>query len=353
MCSLFYADHTSLFSRVTSADVSQQSGNYFVTLFDAIVNQTTVITALAGAVPSAQLVVDGLKHVQADSVILVPPYMEQVAKNPEMLNFITNNVKTVAYGGGDISELAGDAFASRCRLFNFNGSTETASYPILRSSGRYPFEDWKYIHPHPKIGLEFRPSIQGLFEAVMVKHSAFEEEQPVFKIFPHLEEYPTKDLFAPHPTKPNLWAFQSRADDTIVFKPGYMCNPLTFEQHMSQHPDVQVVLMAGTGRFQPALLIELASKGSLSTLSNQERTRQLWPIIEEANKMYKTGARVSRSHVLFTDKQKPMLRAGKGTVQRAPTLKLYKDALDALYSQEGDAGPGNDMALPVFGSVHV
>lgn len=35
-----------------------------------------------------------------------------------------------------------------------------------------------------------------------------------------------------------------------------------------------------------------------------------------------------------------MRRAGKGTVQRGPTLALYKDALDALYEREGDAIPG-------------
>ena len=38
-----------------------------------------------------------------------------------------------------------------------------------------------------------------------------------------------------------------------------------------------------------------------------------------------------KSNVLFTQPQKPMLRAGKGTVQRPGTLKSYKTEIDALY----------------------
>ena len=49
-----------------------------------------------------------------------------------------------------------------------------------------------------------------------------------------------------------------RRDDIIVFKPGYMCNPVKLEQYIAQHSEVRVALMTGTGRFQPALLIEPA-----------------------------------------------------------------------------------------------
>lgn len=40
-----------------------------------------------------------------------------------------------------------------------------------------------------------------------------------------------------------------------------------------------------------------------------------------------------------------MRRAGKGTVQRGPTLELYKDALDTLYAREGDTVPENESIL--------
>ena len=319
-------------------------------MFDAIANQTIVITPLAGAIPSARSVYDGLKHVKADALFLAPPFLEQIAKSPDMADSITSNVETVMYGGGDVSQWSGDALASKVKLFNFYGSTETGSFPLLRPSEWYPSEEWKYIHPHPAAGIEFRPSLHGHFEAFIVRNAVFENEQPVFKLFPQLQEYPTKDLWAPHPSKEGLWAYRGRADDTIVFKPGYMCNPIFMEQHVSQHPEVRAVLMAGTGRSQPVLVIERADDRSLSLVAEQDLTEQIWPLVEEANGTYKMGARVSKSHILYTNLQQPMRRAGKGTVQRGPTLELYKDALDTLYAREGDAVPGNELVLPGFDS---
>lgn len=296
--------------------------------------------------PSAQVIIDGLKLAKADAVFLAPPFLEQIAKDQDMSSMIGEIVETVIYGGGDVSQWTGDALASKVQLFNFNGSTETGSYPLLRPSGLFPFEDWKYIQPHPASGLEFRPSVHGLFEAVIIKNKVYEDEQPVFKIFPHLSEYPTKDLWAPHPKKKGLWTYRGRADDTIVFKPGYMCDPVPMEQMVTQHADVRAALMAGTGRFRPALIVERAGDGPFSSESEQMLTSQVWPLVNEANKMYQLGARVARSHILFTDPGLPMRRAGKGTVQRGPTLQLYKGKLDQLYEREGDAVPGNELVLP-------
>ncbi|KAL8971945.1 MAG: hypothetical protein Q9183_000808 [Haloplaca sp. 2 TL-2023] len=322
------------------------AGNLFATLFDAIPNQTTVITPLAGVMPSAQVIIDGLKLTKADAVFLAPPFLEQMAKDQDMSNTIGDIVETVVYGGGDVSQWTGDALASKVQLFNFNGSTETGSYPLIRPSGPFPSEDWKYIQPHPTSGLEFRPSVHGLFEGVIIRNKVSEDEQPVFKIFPHLSEYPTKDLWAPHPEKKGLWTYRGRADDTIVFKPGYKCDPVPMEQMVMQHAEVRAALMAGTGRFRPALIVERAGDGPYTADSEQALISQVWPLVDEANKMYQLGARVARSYILFTDPGLPMQRAGKGTVQRGPTLQLYKHKLDQLYEREGDAVLGNELVLP-------
>lgn len=82
------------------------------------------------------------------------------------------------------------------------------------------------MHPHPAAGLEFRPSVDALFEAFIVKNLDYEDQQPVFKVFPQLDEYPTKDLFYPHPSKPDFWAYHGRADDIIVFETTFLCQPI-------------------------------------------------------------------------------------------------------------------------------
>ena len=73
---------------------------------------------------------------------------------------------------------------------------------------------------------------------------------------------------------------------------------------------------------------------------------QVWQLVNEANEMYWFGARVARSRILFTDPGLPMQRSGKGTVQRGPTLQLYKSKLDQLYEREGDTVLGNELVLP-------
>lgn len=170
----------------------------------------------------------------------------------------------------------------------------------------------------------------------------------MFKVFPQLKEYSTKDLWGSHPSDPNLWTYHGRADDIIVFKPGYMCNPVAMEQHITHHPRVRAALMVGTGRFQPALLIEPASSQPLSLIDEHDLIEELYVRVEEVNQSYKIGARVSKSHVFFTDPEHPMQRAGKGTVQRHPTLQAYKDAINALYTREGDSVPHNELVLPSF-----
>lgn len=120
------------------------------------------------------------------------------------------------------------------------------------------------------------------------------------------------------------------------------------EQHVSSHPNVQAVLMVGTGRSQPALIIERTGDQSLEQVTEQELTNRLWPTIEEANRNYKLGTRVFKSHIVYTSLQQPMRRADKGTVQRGPTLELYKNALDELYAREGDALPDNELVLPTM-----
>ncbi|KAK0506918.1 hypothetical protein JMJ35_010618 [Cladonia borealis] len=326
------------------------AGNLHATLFDAIANQTTIVTSPAGITPSAQVMLDGLKHTKVDSIILAAPFMEQIAKSPEMLDFIARNLETITYGGGDISETAGGTMASKSRVFTFYGSTETGYFPTIRPLGKDPAEDWKYIQMHPAAGIEFRHSVDRLFEDFIIRNTNFKDEQPVFKIFPQLMEYPTKDLWAVHPSKPNLWAYHGRADDIIVFGPGYMCNPAAMEQHVAQHAKVRAALMVSTGRSQPALLVEPVSSDALSRAEKHDFLEDLYPLVREANQGYKVGARIFKSHIIFTEPEHPMQRAGKGTVQRAHTLQYYRDTLDALYAREGDSVPGNELVLPSFES---
>ena len=294
------------------------------------------------------MIVDGLKRVDVDALLLAPPFMEQIAKDPDMLDLVCSKVRSVSYGGGDISKACGDAFSSRVTLFNFNGSTETSTYPALRSAGATAAEDWKYIRPHPASGLEFRPSLDGLFEAFVVRKSDPEQEQPVFKIFPELQEYWTKDLWSAHPTGSGAWLYCGRADDIIVFKTGALCNPIPLEQQVSNHPDIRSALMAGTGRYRAALLLEPESDEWITSQKAKDNLiERVWPVIETANESYPQVFRVQKSHVLVVDLEKRLRRAGKGTVQRAPSMRLYEPELSRFYEEVGDELDGSQVPCKV------
>ncbi|MCJ1251009.1 hypothetical protein MMC30_008240 [Trapelia coarctata] len=302
-------------------------GSLYSGLLPQLYNQTTVIFPLSGAIPSARLLVEGLKHTKADIALLAPPFVEEVCKNPELLEFLTKNLDSIFYAGGDIPQAYGDALHSKMKnFFTVIATTEAGMLPTLMTGA-----DWKYFQFHPQGGIELRNHSENLYEACILRKQGLDEEQPVFKLFPDLKEFPTGDLYTPHPTKPDLWAYHGRADDTLVFLTGEKTNPVTMEHHVSKHPEVRAVLVAGTMRFQAALLVELMSDKPLSVSKRAEVIERLWPTIQEANSECPAHAKIAKSHILFVSPDKLMQRAGKGTIQRKPTLELYSKELDALY----------------------
>lgn len=52
--------------------------------------------------------------------------------------------------------------------------------------------------------------------------------------------------------------------------------------------------------------------------------------VEEANKEAPAFSRIFKEMILVANPKKPMQRAGKGTVIRKATMKLYEAEIDAL-----------------------
>ena len=246
-----------------------------------------MIAPTSGAIPSAEGLVEGLKKTPADIAFIVPSIVQELSQNSELLDYCSKNLEAVIYCGGDLPESVGNIVASKIKLFNQFGATE--------------------------LGL-----------------------QPTFTIFPDAQEYASRDLFTRHQSenKSDLWSWRARADDIIVFLNGEKTNPISMEQHIvSRTPEVAAALVIGAQRFQAALLIEPAKiEKELSPAERAAFIEHIWPTIEVANKDAPTHARIAKSHVLLTRPQTPMLRAGKGTVQRSGTLRLYNDDIESLYA---------------------
>ena len=277
------------------------------------------------------MIVDCLQYTKSDAIIMLPPYVEEIGRNPEILDFLRRNVGTLFWAGGEISLAAGNAISSKVRLFTTCGSTETGMWPSLHRSGRWPSEQWKFMRIHPSANMEFRHQEGDLYEAYIKRAENPDEEQPVFKVFPSLQEFSSGDLFSPEPSDPELWQYRGRTDDMQVFSTAEKFHPTAVENHIASHSDVQAALLVGTNRAQAALLLEAKT----ATIDDPPERRskaveRLWPIIEDANAMCPTYAKVTKERILFVSPLKPMVRTAKGNVQRSKTVKLYQRELDEL-----------------------
>jgi acyl-coenzyme A synthetase/AMP-(fatty) acid ligase len=316
------------------------AGNLMPSLFDAVFNQTTIIFPLPHAVltPDSfhEHFIGCVQHGRADIALLPSAYIHEIAKNSDMLDLAAKHLEYIFYTGGDVAELYGEAVSACVKLFNVNGATEMASFPALRPAGAWDRSTWKHIMPHPITGIDFRchswDGGDAKYAAVIVRNKDPEDVQPIFTVYPHLNEYHSGDLYSPHPTVPGLWAYRGRADDCFVLVTGSNINPLAMEEKVVVHPDVRAVLMLGQRRPKPGLLIEPAVERELKEEEMRALVEKLWPAIEEGNQNYYEAARVTKDTVLFTRPDKLMRRAAKGTVQRRPTLDMYTAEIDALYA---------------------
>lgn len=276
-----------------------------------------------------------LKHITADSLWVIPSHIDEIARNPDILEFLSRNVNTLFWAGGDVSHVAGDTISSTMKLFTTCGSTEMGMWPTLRPSERWPSEHWKFMRIHPAANVQFRHHTADLYEAYIVRNAQPEDEQPVFKLFTDLQEFNTGDLFFPEPSDPQLWQYRGRTDDMQVFSNGGKYHPTVVESRIEQHPDVQTALLVGTGRPKAALLLEMKRTATPNDMpgGQKEVIEHIWPTIRDANQICRTYAKMTKDHILFTSPLKPMVRSAKGTVQRSKTVERYKLELDELYNK--------------------
>ncbi|RFU34116.1 hypothetical protein B7463_g2194, partial [Scytalidium lignicola] len=181
------------------------AANHVTTLFNGIGSGTAWIYPPASTIPSAKLLAEGLKHTKVDAALLAPSLIGELGSDPEILDFVCSSLDTVLYGGGDVPATLGNPVAKRVRLLNEYGSSEQGSIPEIRTSGPFPYDDWKYIHFHPDVGVEFVHVEEDMYELCRVRKPQYEWCQPIFKLFSHLDFFRSGDLFSPHPSKPDLW----------------------------------------------------------------------------------------------------------------------------------------------------
>jgi thioester reductase-like protein len=312
--------------------VLKPAGVYFG-VFNPFFNNTTVILPLPGVPPTGEVLLEMLKYAKADWAAMAPLILEGISKNVTLLDEISQRLKMVTFAGGSLPKVFGDMIATKIKLTNHIGSSESGPLPTVYRHG-YDFErDWNYLQIHPSLGAKFDPLPGDVFELVWERSPEREPFQTVFTIYPDLVLYRTKDLFTPHPDLPNTWTHASRADDVIIFINGEKFNPIGFESSICNHPDVSAALMFGHQRFEAGLLIQPSnSKYPHTTVEKARFIQHIWPIVEEANSFVPGYAKISPSHICFTESDSPVLRTEKGSIRRATTLEQYSAKINQMYA---------------------
>lgn len=292
---------------------------------------------------NAQLIIDILQQRQISVGAFAPSMLEQISSSDEGLRAL-GKLDYIVYGGAPLAHESGDLINKYTRLMPAIGSTEAGLVANLLPESK---DDWDYFEWAECAGVVMEASGEGLYEKVI--KPASRKYRAVFHTFPELQEWRTKDLFAPHPKKPGLWLYQGRKDDVLVLSNGEKVNPVGFEKTIESHPLIKGALVVGAGRFQTGLILEPEWETLPKGQTPEGLLDTVWPQIEEANAVSPAHGQVWRQKVAIAKKDKPFRRAPKGSIMRRMTVDLYRPEIEALYSNEasdeqiGKLDPGAEM----------
>ncbi|KAH8178799.1 male sterility protein [Sarocladium implicatum] len=267
-------------------------------------------------------VVEGLiEHTKPECAMLPPSIVDDMAKTSSGIAALST-LESVVFGGGPLQKATGDKVSKVTRLFSVYGSTETLLLPQLLP-GR---EDWAYMELDPQVGYVFQHVQEDLYHLIVRRTPEYAPIQPVFLLMPQLDEYSTGDLVSPHPTKPNLWSVKGRADDLIILSSGEKFDPAPGEAVVRKSPLVRNCLLVGRGRPQALLLIE-RNPDTTKSMSTQELSEALWPVVEEMNKSMATQAHITPDHMLLAPPGVEFPMTPKGTLRRRATEDMFMKEL--------------------------
>jgi hypothetical protein len=267
---------------------------------------------------SAEGLIDSLKQTPADVALLVPSVVVELAQKPALLDYCAKHLELLIYIRGNLPQALGDIVASEVSLRCQWGASEVGMPQQLMPAELDPQKDWRYTRFHPSTGAVFEEVASGLYELIIRRKPEAPDTQTTFAIRgkEELEEYRTSDLFTLHLTVPDTWTRAARTDDIIVLLNGEKTNPISMEQHIAaSNPELAGVIVIGTQRFQTALLIDPVDS-NLPTAKQAALVERVWPSVEEANRAAPAHARVEKSLIMVTTPGRPLIRAGKGTLQK-------------------------------------
>ncbi|GJE98682.1 putative NRPS-like protein biosynthetic cluster [Phanerochaete sordida] len=301
-------------------------------------------------VPHPQNVYEVSKLAGCTAMLALPSYVEAWSHSAEVIEYL-KTLTVLIYGGGPLALSTGDKLVQAgVPLRNGYGGTEfgnpTMPWDQIPRTSSKPDPDWAWYRvPVDAPNIKWEPQGDGTYELVVYEIEGY--DIAAYNI-PGEKAYGTADLFEPHPTKPGLWKIVGRKDDVITLSTGEKIVPIPQEAYVTSSPFVYGCVMFGREREQPGILIEPraehvvdpSDENALVTFRNK-----IWPRVEEANALAPAFAKVFKEMIIVTTPDKPLPRAGKGTIIRKQALNAYSEEIDKLY-ETISASTNNDGITP-------
>ncbi|KAF2760795.1 AMP-binding enzyme [Pseudovirgaria hyperparasitica] len=294
--------------------------------FTFFMNGVLVVGPTTPGPASPELVSEILRHGHVQCAMMPPSLITDIAATPTGLKAL-GSLDFLYFAGAPMNVETGRKLQNHVKVKPAMGSTEAGAYFL----GVDDDEDWEWFSFRPGMGMEFRPVSGNLYEAVFVQRPELQRWQQVFKLYPELQEFPTKDLFISHPDRPGRWKCAGRTDDLIVFAHGKSLVASDLEAQIASHPNVAGVLVGGSNRMRPFLLVQWRGEDGTDEM---ERIRLLWPTIQKTNDTCSELVRLTRGLVLFTKPGRDLIRTTKGEISRKLNEKAYEAELSKRYALE-------------------
>ncbi|KAJ7466248.1 putative aminoadipate reductase [Mycena galericulata] len=292
----------------------------------AVYPPTAISPSTLPIFPTPDNILDNARKTKCRTLTTLPALLSAWLHSPPSIAYL-KTLHTVAWSGGPLPQRMGEALIDAgINLLGVYGATEIG--PITALIPREGDEkEWSWLRISDVVDVRWTPQGEGTFECQILTSKNF---IPMVENLNDVRGYGTSDLFINHPIKKHLWKVVGRVDDVIVHTSGEKTVPAPMEDIVTSSPDIAGAVMFGSERAQAGIIIEtipsLQIDGQLAELRNK-----IWPTIEEANRISPAFSRIFKEMIIFTSRDKPLPRAGKGTVLRKAAINLYSPEIEAIY----------------------
>ncbi|KAG2364532.1 putative aminoadipate reductase [Suillus spraguei] len=297
-------------------------------------------------IPNSQNILNSVLHTNSNTLVVVPAFLEQWALSSSAID-VLKTLESVTYGGGPLAPKLGNILVNAgVKVFCGYGATEIGVLThFFRDSVDQKFWDWVRFGPNSKI--RWAPQGDDAYECQVL---TIPTHQVSVENISDVKGYATSDVFIKHPTVEGLWKIVGRIDDVLILSSGEKTVPAPMESIICADLCVNGAVMFGRARNQVGILIEPRAGYEIDVDDEKqlaEFRNRVWPVIEEANNEAPAFSRIFKEMILVNRSEKPMLRVGKGTVNKKATIKLYEEEINDLYEKvEGSNRIGIDVPLP-------